>query len=162
MTATAKPTIFFDLDGTVYPLYQQENWLDRITTEKDATVYAADETLVPADELMDVLCDLLEAGYSIGVISWLPNGIPAEAPVVPMSPEYAAEVRAAKREWVKKFLPMATEIHMVRYGTPKHRVIRNNPHAILVDDNAGVRSAWCHGLAIDPTKNLVKRLRSLL
>jgi hypothetical protein len=156
-------TIFFDLDGTVYPLYQQENWLERITTGRDASVYAAEETLMDSVELLDTLCDLVDAGYSIGVISWLPNGIPAESPVVPCEADYAKAVRAAKREWVKKYLPMASEVHLVKYGTPKASTVKaGQPDAILVDDNTAIREGWGRGGAIDPRENLITKLRSLL
>ena len=146
-------TIFFDLDGTVYPLYQQPAWLDRITTLADPSVYAVEDTLVSAVKLNETLIALVHAGYSIGVISWLAGGA---------SPEYAKASRTAKREYVKKFLPMVTEMHIVAFGTPKHRTIRNNPAAILVDDNAEVRTAWTHGETIDPTKNLLESLQNLL
>ena len=152
--ADTKPTIFFDLDGTLYDLYSQPNWLERITTMADPTAYAnEDALLVNMVDLHEVLFALMAQGYSVGVISWLAGGASAE---------YDKAVRQVKREWVKKFLPMATEIHIVRYETPKHRVIRRQPDAIIVDDNAGVREAWTHGQAIDATKNLVESLRELL
>jgi len=144
--------IFFDLDGTVYPLYDQEGWLDKLHAS-DPSAYAVEDTMVPSEELLDALCDLMGAGYEIGVISWLARNA---------SKEYEQETREVKRAWIKKFLPMASEIHIVRYGTPKQGVIRKQPLAILVDDDANVRAAWCHGLTIDPTKNLIKRLRSLI
>lgn len=158
----SKPTIFFDLDGTVYPLYTQKDWLPRITTLADASVYGVEATMVDAAELLEVLCELVEAGYRIGVISWLAKWTSESGENLPLDPAYAKACRTEKRVWARKFLPMATEIHVVKYGTPKHSTIRNNPHAILVDDVAEVRAAWCHGLTIDPTKNLIKRLRSLL
>jgi hypothetical protein len=155
-----KPTIYFDLDGTVYPLYQQDEWLPRITVDLDPTAYAADDTLVPADTLMDTLTALVEAGYSIGVISWLANGIPAEYPVVAADPAYAKAVRATKRAWVRKYMPQATEVHIVKYGTPKHSVVRNA--GILVDDNAGVRAKWNRGATIDATQNMIADLQALV
>lgn len=120
-----KPTtIYFDLDGTVYPLYTQPLWLERITTLADPTAYAAEETIPDAAEFIDLLIDLVDAGYTIGVTSWCALG---------SSPEYDKAVRAEKRAWIKKFLPVATEIHIVRYGTPKHRTV-SDPSGILVDD----------------------------
>ena len=62
-------TIYFDMDGTVYPLYQQPDWLERITTREDATAYAADETCVDAAALQEVCLDLIAKGYNIGVIT---------------------------------------------------------------------------------------------
>ena len=149
-----KPTIYFDLDGTVYDLYNQPDWLERITTLADPTAYAnEDATMVDMVALQDTLLALVDAGYSIGVVSWL---------AMDASAEYDKAVRAVKRDWVKKFLPMATEVHIVRYGTPKHRVINNRENAIIVDDNAEVRESWSRGLTIDATKDILEPLRELL
>jgi len=149
-----KPTIYFDLDGTLYDLYGMDNWLERITTLADTTAYAdEDALLVDMVALHEVLLTLVAQGYGIGVISWLALG---------SSQEYATAVRKTKREWIKKFLPMAHEIHIVRYGTPKHQIINDKHDAIIVDDNADVREAWTHGQAIDATENLIESLRGLL
>lgn len=150
----AKPTIYFDLDGTLYDLYGIDGWLERITTLADATAYAdEDALLVDMVELHEVLFALMAQGYGIGVVSWLADGASAD---------YDKAVRATKRAWIKKFLPMASEIHIVRYGTPKHRIINDKTDAIIVDDNADVRAAWTHGEAIDATENLIAKLRGLL
>ncbi len=150
------PTIYFDLDGTLYNLYGMPNWLERITTLADPSAYAADTDdalLVDMVALHEVLYALMDKGYSIGVVTWLAKNASAE---------YDKAVRRVKREWLKKFLPMATEIHIVRYGTPKHRIINNKVDAIIVDDNAEVREAWTRGQAIDATENLIEALRGLL
>lgn len=151
---TTKPTIYFDLDGTLYDLYNQPNWLERITTLADPTAYASEDALlVNMVDLHEVLYALMEQGYSIGVITWLAKDA---------SKEYDKAVRQVKREWLRKFLPMATEIHIVKFGTPKHYLPNNRTDAIIVDDNAEVRERWTHGEAIDATRNLVESLRNLL
>ena len=70
------------------------------------------------------------------------------------SREYDNAVRAAKREWLKEqgLWECFDEVHMVKYGTPKHTTA-NIRHGILVDDNAEVREAWERygGETIDPT-----------
>jgi hypothetical protein len=158
-----KPTIYFDLDGTLYDLYGMPDWLQRITALEDASAYASEDALlVDMVALHEVLYALMAQGYTIGVITWLANGIPAHAPVVAPAKDYATRVRAAKRDWISKFLPMATEVHIVRYGTPKHYLPNNKSDAIIVDDNSGVRAAWTHGEAIDATENLIESLRGLL
>jgi hypothetical protein len=157
-------TIYFDLDGTLYNLYGIPNWLERITIDLDPTAYAdeSDEALlVDMAELHEALYALMNKGYEIGVISWLaggatlPDGSMGEADAA-----YSKAVRSVKREWVSKFLPMATEVHVVKYGTPKHRVARNK--GIIVDDHAGVREAWTRGAAIDATDNLIESLWRLV
>lgn len=151
-----KPTIYFDLDGTLYDLYNQPNWLARITTLSDPTAYA-NENAVMADmpKLMAQLIKMVSKGYGIGVISWLADD---------STPEYDKAVRKVKREWVKKFLPMAHEVHIVKYGTPKHTVVKNKSDiSILVDDNGEVRERWemNRGLALDPADGIIKSLKKL-
>jgi len=143
-------TIYFDLDGTVYPFYQQPAWLPRITTWADPTIYTIEDTLVDAVALYEVCLDLIAKGHTIGVISWLAGGA---------SDEYKKATRRIKRDWIKKFLPMATEIHIVQFGTPKHRVAKNA--GILVDDNAEVRAAWTRGDTIDATGDIIAALRKV-
>lgn len=152
--ANDKPTIYFDLDGTLYDLYNIPDWLERITTLADSSTYASEDALlVDMVELHNVLYALMDKGYNIGVVTWLANNA---------SPKYDKAVRKVKREWIKKFLPMATEIHIVKYGTPKHRIVNAKNNAIIVDDNAEVRYTWTHGEAIDATKNLIERLKTLV
>jgi len=145
-----KPTIYFDLDGTLYDLYGQPAWLDRLHAS-DPSAYAADALMVDADAFHATLDNLVAAGYAIGVITWLARGA---------SQEYKTATRRVKKAWIHKHLPHATEIHMVAYGTPKHRIAKNRP-AILVDDNAEVREAWTLGATIDATQDLVAALQSL-
>lgn len=141
MNTTPRKVIYFDLDGTVYPLYEQPDWLARLRAS-DPTTYAVEAAMVDMVALHDHLFDLMDKGFEVGVISWLSMG---------GSEEYAREVRRVKREWVKKFLPMATEIHIVKYGTPKHSVATAD-FGIIVDDDAKVRATWTKGLALDPAE----------
>lgn len=146
---TAQPTIYFDLDGTVYPLYQQPEWLPRLRNS-DPTAYAVETAMVDMVALHEVLLSLMDKGYAVGVISWLAKDA---------SPAYNKAVRAVKREWIAKFLPMATEVHIVKYGTPKHRVA--NAAGILVDDVAEVREAWTRGATIDANGDIIAALRKV-
>ena len=126
-------TIYFDLDGTLYDLYGQPRWLERITVDYDASAYDADAPMVDLDDLHAVLDALVSQGYRVGVISWCAGDNPPRW--------YDTAVRRVKRAWVKKFLPQATEVHIVKYGTPKHRVA-SDPQGILIDDNNEILSTW--------------------
>jgi hypothetical protein len=68
--------------------------------------------------------------------------------------EYDKAVREAKKLWLKAYgmWEVVEEVHMVKYGTPKHTTA-NIRHGILVDDNSDVREAWENygGETIDPT-----------
>lgn len=148
----SSPTIYFDLDGTLYDLYSQPRWLERITTEADPTAYANDSaTMVNMVALHETLFTLMEQGWSIGVISWLARG---------SSREYDIAVRRIKRDWVKRFLPMATEVHIVKYGTPKHSVAYST-NAVIVDDAPEVLTTWNRGATIDATQNILPLLEGL-
>jgi hypothetical protein len=146
-------TIYFDLDGTVYDLYAQPMWLERITTLADPTIYDVEgATIYPTTDLAAVLDTLVAKGHKIGVISWLAKSA---------SQDYNVTVRAIKRAWIAKHMPQATEVHVVKYGTPKHRVANDKSNAILVDDVADVRNAWTHGATIDASKNIMHALWTL-
>jgi len=146
-----KPTIYFDLDGTVYDLYGTPDWLERITTLADPTAYSDGDALVCMDTLHDTLTALVNAGYRVGVVSWLAKGASAE---------YNRLVRRVKRAWVRENLPLASEVHIVKYGTPKHRVV-NDKRGILVDDNAEVRESWKGLLTINAEGDIIEALRIL-
>ena len=81
------------------------------------------------------------------VTSWLSKG---------STPIYDKAVRKAKRDWLKEWGVPYDEIHLVKYGTPKHRVTKY-PFQVLVDDNEEVRNAW-HGRTIDAKKNIIHEL----
>jgi hypothetical protein len=150
--AVMKPTIYFDLDGTLYDLYNVPSWLERITTKQDPTAYAQGSCMVDPITLATLLDTLVAKGYKIGVVSWLAGDA---------SKEYDKAVRRVKRAWVKAHMPQATEVHLVKYGTPKHNIIKDKRNAILVDDNADVRNAWTRGQIIAADNNMVYNLWSL-
>ena len=146
-------TIYFDMDGTIYNLYGQTDWLERITTLCDPTAYSNDDAIMYDSTIFSMTIDALVAkGYTIGVVSWLAGGA---------SKEYKKVSRAAKKAWIKKHLPQATEVHIVQYGTPKHRIVKNKSNAILVDDNMDVRLAWPLGSTIDARQDILPVLHSL-
>lgn len=141
--------VYFDMDGTIANLYGVDGWLDALHNE-DATPYVVAAPLVDMDKLNAICAALQAVGIVIGVISWSAKG---------GSKEYNAEVRKAKREWIKTYLPCVTEFHVVKYGTPKHKV-RKIENSILIDDNADVRAAWI-GETIDATKNILIALAQI-
>lgn len=141
--------IYFDMDGTIANLYGVENWLDDLHNE-NVRPYAEATPLVDMIALNNVCETLQSMGVVIGVISWSAMG---------GSKEYNAQVRKVKKEWIANNLPCVTEFHVVKYGTPKHKVRKIN-NSILIDDCAEVRDAW-DGLTINATKNFVKMLDML-
>lgn len=145
--------IYFDMDGTIADLYGFNGWLEMLQNE-DTTPYACAADLVDMEELFWLLNSFVARGVVIGVISWgAMNG----------SREYCKATKKVKRAWCDMRLPdLISEFHVVKYGTPKHKV-RNIQDSILVDDNAEVRAAW-QGVTIDASdsKKMLAELRELL
>lgn len=132
--------IMFDMDGTIANFYGVENWLDMLRKE-ETTPYEIAETMI--DEA--TMLSLIEKGYELGIISWCAKNA---------TKEYDKAVRKAKREWLKRNYPNIkfTEIHIVKYGTPKYKVAYEKM-SILVDDEKPNRDAW-KGIAIEPLEIL--------
>ena len=149
--------IYFDMDGTIADLYGVADWLDKLQNS-DVSPYVEAAPLVDMRALANVLDKFVALGFVIGVISWTAKD---------GSKEYNKAVRKAKRDWLAANMPQIHELHVVKYGTPKHRVA-NIKGSILVDDNADVRAAWnkynADNSTIDATdsKNLVANLAKLL
>lgn len=143
--------IYFDMDGTIADLYGQKNWLKNLRKEKTAP-YEKAAPLVNIPALKAALDTLREKGYVLGVITWLSKD---------STQEYKRAVRCAKQDWLDKHFGLGyfDKIHMVQYGTPKHKVatIKN---ALLFDDNEEVRQAWNIGTAHNE-KEILTTLRAL-
>ena len=143
--------IYFDMDGTIADLYGQRNWLKNLRAEKVAP-YEKARPMLDMQALKSALNSLRAKGYTIGIITWLSKD---------STEEYKRAVRCAKMDWLDKHFGLGyfDKIHMVQYGTPKHKVatIKN---AILFDDNEEVRQAWNIGTAHDE-KNILQTLNGL-
>ena len=123
------------MDGTIADLYGVENWLEDLIAGNERP-YREAERLVEEEELAELVAD----GYELAIVSWLAKN---------SNKEYDRKVRNAKREWLKENYPNInfTEIHIVKYGTPKSRVV--NERGILIDDETPNRREW-KGVAVDP------------
>ena len=131
-----KKTVYLDMDGTIYPLYTQNNWLARLRAE-DKTVFSADEQLITESELYK---HFPKDKYRIKIFSMTP---------LKASEKYAQEVIEVKNEWLDKYFPTLTERIYKPYGNNKN--LKNSANAILVDDSAVIRKNF-KGKAIDPNK----------
>ena len=138
-----KPTICFDMDGTIANLYANPNWLSQLRSHS-ARPYAIAKPMCNMQALARRLNNLQRQGYRIAIISWLSKE-PTEA--------YDIAVTEAKLHWLKKHLGSVCfdEIHIVSYGTPKSTLIQGC--AILFDDEAPNRMEWAmsgRGVAYPP------------
>lgn len=130
--------IYFDMDGTIADLYARATWLEELIAESVAPYAEAKPMVAEAD-----LLKLEAKGYELGIVSWTAkNG----------SKSYNKAVKAAKVEWLKVNFPNVhfTEIHVVKYGTPKSKVVKEK-NSILFDDEEPNRKEW-KGKAYKPDK----------
>ena len=125
--------IYFDLDGTVYDLYNVENWLEKLRSE-DASVFSEGNFIGDYNRFKTVCEKLVSVGVQFEVITWLP---------MQASEEYEIECTEVKREWVKKFMPFVTEFTAQSYGIPKQNAIKKRAKTMyLLDDNKEVCEMW--------------------
>ena len=148
--------IYFDMDGTIADLYAVDGWLNALRNYQPFP-YLEAAPMCDMFKLVKVLNMLKAEGYTIGVITWLSKE---------STKEYDKEVRATKRLWLEAHGLWACmdEVHMVKYGTPKHRVAQIR-QGILIDDNSDVRKAWENhgGETIDPTSvNILEVLANMV
>lgn len=124
--------IYFDMDGTLAELYEVEDWLKKLRSENPEP-YIVAKPKVDMVELVKTLEFYKNDGYTIGIISWLSMN---------SSKEYAKAVRKAKLDWIAEHINFDfDEIHLVKYGTPKHTLAKVRK-GILVDDNEEISAKW--------------------
>lgn len=143
--------IYFDMDGTIADLYSVKGWLELLRSNSELP-YQLARPMYDYYELAQAIQVVQQAGFSIGIISWCSKD---------SNKEFDDRIRKAKREWLKKNFPFANEIHIVKYGTPKHKVVKEK-NAILVDDENKNLSEWTRGRTIDAKENLIKKLYQLV
>ena len=130
----------FDLDGTIFDLYNRPNWLSMLENEQeevfaeygDNNGWLSYINRISFNEAVTAL--MMEFGVEFEVITWLP---------MQASPEYEERCRQKKTEWVKKNLPFVSAINCVSYGLPKQNFIKKRAQRmILFDDNKEVCEMW--------------------
>lgn len=138
-------TIWFDMDGTIANLYSYDGWLEMLTRE-DSTPYAKCEPIVAPSAINAELDRLAASGYDFGIISWGSKS---------STPEYFAEVLAAKRMWLidNGLGRLLENFHVLPYGTPKSCIACGDD--VLIDDErrnivqwqgAGMTAYNCGGI----------------
>ena len=148
--------IYLDMDGTIVNTYGVENWLAMLHRE-ETTPYEIAEPLCDMCALREIMRTARENGIIIGVISWGSKGADIA---------YNRRIKKAKIDWLRRMniLDEIDEIHVVKYGTPKHKTAKI-PFSILVDDDDNVRDAWedFGGLTINPKElDILETLAELI
>lgn len=131
--------IYWDMDGTLNHFYKG-TWLEDILARNPRPYTEADCVICE-----EVLLALQKRGYKLGIVSWLAKN---------STKEYDRAVRKAKKLWLRTHYPNIKfdEIHIVKYGTPKWKVVKHRD-GILFDDEERNRSAW-RGQAYEPAHAL--------
>ena len=127
-----KPTIYFDMDGTIADFYGVPDWRKAIDSY-DVRPYKQAKGLVNLSQLARLLNKLQAQGYKVGVISWCSRT---------GTEEFNGEVEYTKRKWLAQHLSSVhfDDIRILPYGTPKHAYAK--PNDILFDDEYNNRKKW--------------------
>ena len=125
-------TIWFDLDGTLYDLYNQPSWLEMLNNE-NGKVYSCGNSLVDVSEFSLIVTELKKQGYKFGVITWLSRDC---------SRKYGNSIRYHKLKWLNETFPNLFDVvHIVKYGTDKSKFVTSE-NDILFDDDENVCEQW--------------------
>lgn len=147
--------ICFDMDGTIADLYNVENWKELLEAES-VIPYIMAKPMWDMEALRSVCHKLMAQGWAIEVITWLSAN---------SSKHYENEATSAKYNWIATHGLPVNRIHALTYGTDKESCLDTNriTEAILIDDNAEVRSNWKLGSTINPENtNVIEALTALL
>ena len=144
--------IVFDMDGTIFDFYGVNGWLEDLHNENTRPYDLAE--FMYTIELIDILNQLRELGWLVGITSWLAKD---------SSQEYKKATRESKKNRLAEINFPCDFCHLVQYGTRKDTCTKNlGGFQILVDDNAEVRESWRNGATIDANKNILEELKKLL
>jgi 5'(3')-deoxyribonucleotidase len=147
--------IFFDMDGTIADLYNEENWLPRLLSESKG-LFRNLKPMHDKDKLTKIFNDLVELGFEIEVITWTPKDV---------SQDYIAIVEKEKKEWIQEHFPIIKNVHCLNYGVPKQKAkYKKAKLEILVDDNLEVVEMWNtpkQRKSIIANHNLITNLQAL-
>jgi 5'(3')-deoxyribonucleotidase len=152
--------IYFDLDGTIFDLYNKNNWLEYIKSETSG-LFATGDFLEEIDKLKfdETINKLLNIGVEFAVITWLP---------MQASNEYETICSQEKINWVKENLPFVNEISCLSYGIPKQNAIKKRCQKMyLIDDNSDVCNTWATNsqriaINVDSDFTVVNALETIL
>lgn len=163
-------TVWFDMDGTLYDLYNIPGWLELLQMEEPG-IFRHGQPMYNPFFIRQAILALIAHGWQVGVITWAPKGVAEEEP-------FFIETKRAKQEWLRRHYPELLEnFYCLPYGGSKsvcacdHWKERSlDPDMgvqILVDDNMLVRDEWASGWeshfkTIDANSDYVKTLEGLV
>lgn len=154
MSRENKGWIWFDMDGTIADLYGVDGWLDDLIAH-NTRPYAKAKDIYNVIDLLDVMVNLKNKGYKLGIISWGSKENNAE---------FDKAVEIVKKAWLyDRIMDMVLdEIIVTPYGVKKADTCRKFGKGILVDDEKQNRDAWDLGSTINANENILEILRKLI
>lgn len=123
-----KDTIYFDMDGTIVDFYSVPNWLQNLEKNQTKPYRIAK----PIQKNYDLVKKAILKGYKIGIISWGSKNC---------NENFLQKITAAKLQWLARYFPFASEIHIVPYGTNK-RSVAADKNGWLIDDEQKNLDDW--------------------
>lgn len=117
MKATKRVIYYCDMDGVLADFNSEPNAVERFKVEKDFF-----KNLKPIMENVEALSNMIFNGYKVRILSTSPH----------------EQADKDKREWLKKYLPMVKDEHIIMARPDKAKIeyikrqLRHN--AILFDD----------------------------
>lgn len=145
--------IAFDMDGTIANLYGVNDWKNMLNNS-NSLAYLQAEPMFDMQELNGILSQLKTAGWYIVVISWGSMG---------SSKCFLEETKVAKTEWLDRLEFPYDSIHCIKYGSSKSKSLACKfEMGILIDDNESIRNKWKLGDTLNPSENLMEKLKKLL
>ena len=148
--------VYFDMDGTVYDLYNLPDWLVKLRNE--ISPFLDTESLVDIKTMAHLINVLKIQGNTFGIITWLPRDASERFE------ETCADDKAAILE--RDFgTDTFDTFEAIKFGTPKHTTVGRplTREDVLIDDNWEVLSEWTEagGTGVHASK-LITYLYSIL
>ena len=130
-----RTVVYLDMDGTIFDLYGQENWLAELKAGNEK-IFSGDRRIVTEEELRKIFP---ENEYDVRILTMTPLGA---------TEDYCLKVINEKNKWLDKYFPSIEKRIFKKYGHNKN--LRGSKNAILVDDSEPIRNSW-RGVALNPS-----------
>lgn len=161
-------TIWFDMDGTIYELFQIPNWLHYIESGRYAIYNVAGYARTGIERIANAIAILQAQGWRVGVLTWADKRLAKDS-------ERIQDIADIKHAWLRKNVKPLSDnglFFCFEYGKDKAAFLEEqgldsyDGYNILVDDNALVRDMWeRHGegfKTIDASIDFIEALEGLI
>ena len=117
-------TIYLDMDGTFYNLYEIDGWLNELLTESK-NIFTKGNALYKIEDLQKTF-ENVSSKYELGIITWTPKEC---------RKTYVGNTAKQKYKWLREndLIKYFSKIVMIEYGKEKYKYMKEND--ILIDDD---------------------------